>query len=97
MHQLQQQPGHTCHEDSTAFLDLINTWWIISNAKTRFDHNPLGNQGDHKIWYTDFVLTTQTMGAMITTLPGYAMLINDLLEEYTFVLTSRLQSERYHG
>ena len=72
-------------------------------------------KGDNKIYFfyamadwlekwskcPNFVFTKQTMDAMITTLRGTAMLINDLLNEgYTYVLTSRLQSdplERYYG
>ena len=41
--------------DFSGFLNLINTWWTISNSKERFTTNPLGNAvilGDHK---TDFL------------------------------------------
>lgn len=30
-------------EDFSGFLNLINTWWTISNSKQRFTPNPLGN------------------------------------------------------
>ena len=56
MKQLQPQSAIRSYfpqcEDSASFLSLINTWWTISNSKSRFHPNYLGNgiiKGDHKI------------------------------------------------
>ena len=43
-------------KDATKFLNLVDTWWVISNSKSRFNsHNRMGNAvvpGDNK---TDFL------------------------------------------
>ena len=42
-------------EDTSKFLKMINTWWLISNSKEMSHPNPLGNAvrvGDGK---TDFL------------------------------------------
>ncbi len=100
-------------EDAAAFLNLINTWWLISNASNFSHPNRLGRpieKGDHKAvanWLeewsgiSDFAFTPQTSHALIVTMRGSAMLTTDLLDEgYEFVRPVQYETdplERYYG
>ena len=98
------------------FLHLINSWWLISNSKSKYSNNYIGyaNVRDDKKpellgcflkWINEwqikqlkecgkFTLSKQTANAMIKTLKSSADLCDDLLNEgYTYILTSRFQSD----
>ena len=104
-------------KDASDFLKVFNTWWIITNSKSKFNtNNRIGNAailGDNKPdflksladwlekWKDEalpncerFTLTGRTCSVLKRTLRCTASLIEDLLSEgYTYVLTSRFQSD----
>ena len=91
-------------EDTSKFLKMINTWWLICNSKEMSHPNPLGNADFLEAladwlekWHDDcpaFTLTSKTSYALVLTLRAQSGLIKELLSGgYDFVMTSRLQSD----
>ena len=103
------QSNYPNREDASGFLNIILTWWTISNSKQRYSSIPLGNAivlKDNKtfrllaFWIQEwsispyFTLTPQTSSASINTFPSQVMFIDELLKDgYDDVLTAPLQSD----
>eukprot|EP00912_Choanoflagellata_sp_UC4_P001354 UC4_evm1s837 len=86
------------------FLELIDTFWLTANSKSRYHPNPAGNAcvpGDGKpgffrafaTWARACSFTDQTRDALVRTSLCLASLTEDLLREYDYVLTGRFQSD----
>ena len=88
----------------SGFLNLINTWWTISNSKQRYMPTVLGNAitfGEKKTdfyrifadWIELWKLPDQTKSALVTSLRAESDLIDKLIDDgYKFVRFQKFQS-----
>ena len=63
--------------DEAKFLELFNTWWIISNSKVQFSNHILGHASKKKIGGRNIVVHLQ-IGLKIGVMRGPHHLINSL-------------------
>ena len=94
-------------KDLSGFLTIINTWWKISNLKTQFSPNKLGNatvesdgKADFLTWIENWsscpslTLLTQISKVLFLNSLSHVVLTNELLSEgYKFLMTGRFQSD----
>ena len=93
-------------KDIASFLNLILTWWAISNSNVKYDSNHLGSaiarndnktefffkvqDGKQDLYCVNFCRNKQTSRALVLTLRSHAMLVKDLLEEWYAYIMTRI-------